>query len=146
MAAFGSWQREILRRLGAPPTATNLRYLNAWQRAEGGSARYNPLNTTQRMPGSSRYNTAGVQGYRDYLSGIDATMQTLRGPKGNYAPILAALHSGRATPAQFVSAVGGSRWGTDVNLLRSVLAGPVSAYAPPVPPPVYHGGYWRPGP
>lgn len=52
----------------------------AWARAEGGTARWNPLNTTLPMPGAWLYNSAGVRNYPFPVSGIAATAATLALP------------------------------------------------------------------
>jgi hypothetical protein len=71
----------------------------AWEGGNGGpnrnvspSAKYNWLNSTTRVLGSSRFNAVGVQNYPTYLSGIYATAKTLRDPR--YKGYLVALRSG----------------------------------------------------
>ena len=77
MAAYPGWETALLRRLRAPATKQNLRALAAWQRAEGGGASFNPLNTTQHSSGASNYNGVGVKNYRSPGQGTVATAQTL---------------------------------------------------------------------
>src|SRR5512146_1557714 len=98
MAAFPGWRVALLRALRAPVTPGNLRALDAWQRAEGGGASFNPLNTTQMARGASSYNSVGVRNFLSPQQGIQATAQTL--VNGRYNPIVSLLRSGRATPAQ----------------------------------------------
>ena len=49
-----------------PVTADNVAAITAWEMAEGGhwynTAYYNPLNTTQSMPGATVFNSVGRQG------------------------------------------------------------------------------------
>jgi hypothetical protein len=95
------WAATLLQRLGIPQSPGALQALVGWERAEGGhwnnSARYNPLNTTQRMPGYKTFQSVG-QGsapigiYNSWQQGIDATIKTLR--NGRYGGILKALQAG----------------------------------------------------
>jgi hypothetical protein len=110
--------------IGAPVTGANESAMQTWERAEGGNwhntAHCNPLNTTQREPGSSSINSVGVQAYRTnsghtcWFWGIRATGQTLE--NGFYGPILSAMrHPASSSHAQCVNlarAVGRTPWGT----------------------------------
>jgi hypothetical protein len=51
---------------------------SAWTRAEGGTAAFNPFNTTEPWPGATDYNTALVKNYPTASAGIAATVKTLR--------------------------------------------------------------------
>lgn len=107
------WARSLLGRLGYKTSKANVQAVMAWMRAEGGhwnnSAHYNPLNTTQRMSGSTSMNSVGVQSYGSWSQGLDATVKTLR--NGYYGSILSAFKAG--TSAQNVAnAVVSSPWGT----------------------------------
>ena len=93
-----------------------------WTIAESGShpcngqpnmgARFNPLNTTLVLPGSTAYNSIGVQNYTSYDQGVQATVSTLR--ETPYAKVVAAL--GKAgqydRAALALWEVVGSPWGT----------------------------------
>jgi cell wall-associated NlpC family hydrolase len=84
------WAADLLRRLGNDtPTHATIAYMEAWHRAEGGSASFNWLNTTQDAPGATDYNSVGVKNYPDYATGIEATAQTLT--NGRYPRTLAGL-------------------------------------------------------
>lgn len=128
MAIFNGWQAAMLHALGAPATPANLKFLNAWAQAEGGSASYNPFNTTQDAPGASSYNSVGVKNYASPNEGIRATVQTLL--NGRYNPIVSGLRSGHATAAQLATAVANSPWGTGSGVLRVLGAGPVKGGVP----------------
>ncbi len=65
----------------------------AQAQAEGGAARWNPLNTTYSLPGSWLYNSAGVRNYVSASQGAQATAATLT--DGHFPGIAAALRSGR---------------------------------------------------
>lgn len=138
MARFSGWRFKLLERIGAPATRENLRALDAWQRAEGGSASFNPLNTTQRAAGASAYNSVGVRNFRSPQQGLEATADTLL--NGRYGAIVNLLRSGRASAGQIGQAVENSPWGTGGGVLRVLgepggapAAGPGPAPAGPGP-------------
>lgn len=106
----------VLSQLGLPQTPSNIQAMVAWQKKEGGNwqntARYNPLNTTLRLPGStvmSGGNSAGVQSYTSWDQGVQATAETLRLP--NYSGIRQALAQSAGCGA-LSQAVANSPWGT----------------------------------
>lgn len=96
------WMSTYLRSLGAPDTTRNRSFLGSWQQREGGhthnSARFNYMNTTQRMPGSSAMNSVGVQSYRNLQQGASAFARTLR--NGRYGDLVQGLRSGDPYKAQ----------------------------------------------
>jgi hypothetical protein len=108
------------------------RLLVAWRTVERGAARWNALNTTLGMIGSTTLpgNTAGVQEYDRQLIGLAATVATFALPADRTAPlfygqILGFLQSpGTRTAEDIVGeAIDEFRlWGTDVEQLVSVLA------------------------
>jgi hypothetical protein len=103
-----SWAVAVLNGLGIEPTPQAVKSLLGWEKAEGKGlgGKNNPLNTTQRMTGSTTFNSHGVQNYRTLAQGVEATIRTLT--NGKYQPILSS----------FVSAVNASPWGTALILLR----------------------------
>jgi len=118
VASFPGWQQAVLKGIGAPVTPSNIRLMNAWAQAEGGGARYNPLNTTQPAGGATDFNGIGVKNYRSARQGIQATIQTLL--NGHYGSILSGLRSS-AAPGEIATAVGDSPWGTSGSLIHEVL-------------------------
>ena len=108
-----TWARALLQRLDMPVSADNVAALVAWEMAEGGhwhnTAHYNPLNTTQPMPGATGMNSVGVKAYTSWAQGFQATFITLH--NGYYGRILEALRRGDDAIAVAV-AVGASPWGT----------------------------------
>lgn len=90
------WAEQVLDGIGAPHTPGNIAFLQAWQKREGGStnnsAAFNPLCTTQPMPGSVSMNKVGVQAYISWDQGLEATVKTLT--NGKYPGIVAALQAG----------------------------------------------------
>jgi len=103
----------LLETLGDAVTSQNTGAVVSWERAEGGAwnspAKFNPLNTTRRMPGSYSINGAGVQAYTSWPEGLAATAQTLQA--GAYGGILSALKAGTSEQA-VERAVASSVWGT----------------------------------
>lgn len=88
----GSWSKSLLASGGFPQTPANIGSINAWQQREGGGGQNNPLNTTQKMPGSTSFNSVGVQNYPSMQEGVRATLITLH--NGRYNDILMRLRSG----------------------------------------------------
>jgi peptidoglycan hydrolase CwlO-like protein len=91
--SYGKWAQAFTLKLGAPTCRDNLVVLVAWQAAEGTAARYNPLATTLPMPGSTEFNSVGVQNYVSAQQGLEAIHQTLlRGAETyGYGAILSRL-------------------------------------------------------
>ena len=141
MAGFGGWAVGVLHAIGAPVTPQNLRALLAWQRAEGGGARFNPLNTTQGARGATNYNSVGVKNFTSEQQGIQATAKTLL--NGHYGNIVGLLRSGQSTAEQVATAVAHSPWGTGSGVLRVLGSGPVDLPHSAAPQP--HPGVPAPG-
>lgn len=108
-----TWAKALLVAMRLPVTADNVAAITAWEMAEGGhwynSAYYNPLNTTQSMPGATVFNSVGVKAYTSWKQGLQATVKTLK--NGYYGAIIEALHRGNDASA-VAAAVGASPWGT----------------------------------
>ena len=104
----------VLQATGLPTSHNNLAAVVAWQKLEGGhfqapSFAFNPLNTTQPMPGGVSRNSVGVKAYSSWDEGLAATVKTLK--NGAYGGILASL-AASADPGQTLRAVDASPWGT----------------------------------
>lgn len=108
----------FLERIGAPVTPENIRFLEAWKRAEGGSDD-NPFNTTMNAPGATVFNSVGVKRYPDIATGVDATVRTILEDHPGYAGILDALRVGSDARAA-ANALAGSAWGTG-GLVQKIL-------------------------
>jgi peptidoglycan hydrolase CwlO-like protein len=108
-----TWAQAFLKSLGVPLTVDNVAAVVAWEMAEGGNwyntAYYNPLNTTQSMPGATVFNSVGVKAYTSWVQGLRATVITIR--NGYYGAILSALSRGNDAQA-VADAVAASPWGT----------------------------------
>ena len=121
MATAPGMNAAILRGVGAPVTPTTVRDLAAWQRAEGGSASFNPFNTTQGGFGGGNYNSVGVKSYPNAGAGVRATIATLN--NGRYGGILGSLRQG-GDPSAFTQAIANSPWGTSGALVAKILGAP----------------------
>ena len=134
MADWPGWDTQLLGTLGIAATAKNVQFLDQWQGFEGGTARNNPLNTTQPWTGATNYNSVGVKNYLTQYDGLQATAKTLR--NGNYDAILAALRSGNpytfSEPLAIAQAL--RTWGTgtfaEVFTQATIQPLPGSAGAP----------------
>jgi hypothetical protein len=116
------WEGHLLVVCGAPRTLENLKLLDAWARAEGGTARWNPLNTTLPLGvPCTDYNSAHVKNYRNAITGVSATAATLA--NGLYRGILGDLQRGRKTARQIVSdnAAEFDKWGTGHTHILALL-------------------------
>ncbi len=115
------WKFRLLRAIHAKGSLENRRLLAAWARAEGGTAKYNPMNTTEPWPGATNYNTAGVKNYPTGAAGIAATAATL--VNGYYNGLVADLRSGKWTARQIVTrnAAEIDKWGTGAQRVLALL-------------------------
>lgn len=114
------WAKLLCGWMHFPKNEENLWALVAWQAAEGGEngAKFNPLNTTLIMAGSTKFNPTGVQNYTSLEQGLEATSRTLRQKAHpSYAPIRHSLLVGKPAhiTLEFVEA---SEWGTGGNALK----------------------------
>jgi hypothetical protein len=53
----------LMHGIAAPIEEVNSKACFAWRAAEGGTARWNPFNTTQHARGATDYNGAGAKNY-----------------------------------------------------------------------------------
>jgi hypothetical protein len=81
--------KKVLGCLGAKPTKGNMSFMYAWRQAEGATAKFNPFNTTKKMPGATRFNSVGVKNYGSMEDGVRATCDTLK--LGYYTDIVNGL-------------------------------------------------------
>jgi hypothetical protein len=113
------WAHHFINAIGAVHCDKNAWVLISWMQAEGGTAKWNPLNTTQPMPGATNYNWVGVKNYPSFEVGLEATVKTIKQTHASlgYIPILNGLrncHRAKRT----LRAVEKSAWGTGGLALR----------------------------
>jgi len=118
--------KQILNGLGAPITEENLKFLIAWQKAEGGKATNNPFNTTYNLDADvnkTKFNSHGVKNYTTPEYGIIATVKTLKLPY--YKNIVKGLqdNAGASNIASNIKEL--KTWGTG-SLVAKVLGENVS--------------------
>lgn len=116
------WRERVLWLVAGRVNDANLALLDAWQRAEGGDAKWNPLNTTLALPGSTPYNDVGVQNFRRAVDGLAATGMTIA--NGRYPGILRDLQHGSKSATQIVNdnAAEFNLWGTGAKHIAALLA------------------------
>lgn len=83
--------RKLLTLLNAPHSDENFKFLYAWRQSEGKAGKYNPFNTTQKMPGATDFNSVGVKNYVSDSQGLKATIKTLK--NGRYDCIIEGLRN-----------------------------------------------------
>lgn len=112
--------KAILVGIGAPVTNNNLRTLYAWRSAEGGTAAFNPFNTTQKMPDTTNYNCNKgnpVKNYSSAQNGIEATVKTL---KNKYYPSMLTGLISESDISVYINEL--RKWGTGDGLRKELLA------------------------
>jgi hypothetical protein len=75
--------KKLLSELGAPTSKENLKFLYAWRQSEGKAGKYNPFNTTHKMPNATNFNSVGVKNYASIEDGLNATLKTLKNGRYN---------------------------------------------------------------
>lgn len=84
----------LLSSIGAPVTQSNVNKLVLWMQHEsgGGGGTYNPFDYVVKAPGSSAFNSVGVQNYPDVATGV--TMATKMFRQKNMSEVTANLVAG----------------------------------------------------
>jgi hypothetical protein len=116
------WAKAMLQALNAPVKQDSIDALKTWARFEGGhyanngthGARYNPLNTSLKLPGSGPMSEKNqlVQRYKNWDQGISAAVTTLTGKNADargYTAIVEALRNGAEKDA-ILAAINKSAW------------------------------------
>jgi murein DD-endopeptidase MepM/ murein hydrolase activator NlpD len=111
--------KALLTKAGITISDSNVSALTTWMHWEGGTANnsFNPLNTTLPMPGSSKFNSIGVQSYGSLDQGVQATLDTLTGNQADargYTNILNDLRN-NASLKQVTNDINSSKWGTKIH-------------------------------
>jgi hypothetical protein len=109
--SYGDWAGAFLRVMGAPRCHENLVVTVAWQVQEGTQAAWNPLATTHRMPGSTDFNTVGVQNFLSLQQGLRATQETITNgwEQYGYGAIIRAMHD-CSNALDTAAAIAASSW------------------------------------
>lgn len=116
----GEWAKSLLGALGnTNPDAKTINFVASWTLGENTAAQYNPLATTQGMPGATDFNFVGVKNYISHEQGIEATIKTLQ--NGYYPHILHGLQTN--DPEEAVNAIELGIWGTGLGFTNLWRAG-----------------------
>lgn len=115
------WAVDFLAAIGnGSPDAATMAFVVAWQASENTAAAFNPLATTQPMPGDSCFNylegKCGVRNYVDRAQGIEASATTIR--NGRYPNMLAGLVGNDPERALDAGELG--TWGTGVKNVEAL--------------------------
>lgn len=90
--SYGAWAAQLMRTLGAPACHANLVVVVTWQYVEFTQAAWNPLADSLAMPGSTTFNSSGVQNYPSLDVGLQAVKTTLEnGASLGYGAIVSSL-------------------------------------------------------
>ena len=109
--SYGAWAGLFLKTLGAPGCRENRVVAVAWQYAEFTQAAWNPLATTHPMPGSTEFNSVGVQNYPSLEVGLQATKATIDGGLDRYGYRAIASSLARCADAMTTArAINASSW------------------------------------
>jgi hypothetical protein len=111
----------LLSGLGAKATPEAINDVMFWEGKEGGNwhntAKFNPLNTSYTLPGSTNFNTkksgGGVQAYTSWDQGLQATIGTLTGKNAKergYTAIVDFLKKGGGSTADMLKIMQNSQW------------------------------------
>jgi predicted nucleic acid-binding Zn-ribbon protein len=123
--SYGAWAGTFLRTIGAPGCRSNLVAIVAWQYSEFTQAAWNPLADTLPMPGSTAFNSVGVQNYASLSQGLEAVRHTLtNGPALVYPAIVTRLRgcADAMTTAQAINASAWCRGCADGHYVTGVIA------------------------
>lgn len=114
------WRFRLLLKLRARQSRSNYKLLHIWAECEGGTAAFNPLNTTEPWPGATDYNSAGVKNYPSGPDGIQATYLTL--VNGHYNGIVGGLRAS-VNPKTIVTKYASEfdTWGTGTGCILRAL-------------------------
>ena len=112
-----SFLTDVLKGLGiSNPNQSQISFIKAWRQHEGGSATFNPFNTTLKKPNSKPFNQNSgfpVQNYSDRETGLKATIETLSA----YNSITKAIKNIKNDKDidKAMQALNDSSWGSNFN-------------------------------
>jgi hypothetical protein len=116
-----AWALALLARLGNDaPTADTVAFLEAWQAEENTTAQFNPLATSQDMPGATQFNSSHVKNYQSYADGIEATVRTFQYDYPGYADVLEGLRTN--DPARALAGLTASPWAEEAGYGERIRA------------------------
>lgn len=120
-----AWAHEFFTRLGVPNShrEASARAVVAQMQTEGGDSRWNPLNCVMKKVGSVPVvgNTAGVQHYPNFETGMDASLDTILQNCCGFPLIVERYRKPGTSSFRICRAIRKSQWGTGI-LIYAVLA------------------------
>jgi hypothetical protein len=110
-APYGQWAGLFMTTMHLSSCHSNMVAMVAWQLSEFTQAAWNPLATTETMPGSTTFNYAGVQNFASIDQGLQATQLTLENglTAHGYGAIVSSLRN-CADPMTTADAINASDW------------------------------------
>ena len=122
---------QVLQAMHLPVSTGNLNAFYAVAQLEGQNDRYNPLNSVIREPGSTDFNSVGVQRYISFDSGVAGTVSLLDGGHWDGVRSAMAANSGiRGVLAAFKAAY---TWDPGVSFPTTNLAAVAARSVGPQP-------------
>jgi hypothetical protein len=122
---------QVLQAMHLPASAGNLDALYAVAQLEGQNDRYNPLNSVVKKPGSTDFNSAGVQRYVSFDSGVAGTVALLQG--SHWSGVRAAMTADRGMTAVLAAFRAAYSWDPGVKFPTSNLAAVAARSVGPQP-------------
>jgi hypothetical protein len=134
---FKTFINNLASKLGITLTPEKSRFFQAWRRAEGTNATYNPYatkwpgpnkTTWSKDPGMTQHNTVGVKRFSNIDAGVQATADTLN--QSYYTNLMGQLKQDNITADELAVNPNLRTWGTNAsnpNLIKSVLKAPSAA-------------------
>ena len=128
---FKTFINNLASKLGITLTPEKSRFFQAWRRAEGTKATYNPFSTKwpgpnkttwSKDPGMTQHNTAGVKRFSNIDAGVQATVDTLN--QSYYTNLMSQLKQDDITADELAVNPNLRTWGTNAsnpNLTKSSL-------------------------
>lgn len=130
------WIPRLLGLLELSASHQNFRLMQAWSQAEGGTAKWNPLNTTLHLSGTvdwtepEDYNSIGVCDFKYGIVGIVATVLTFQqrdaSEKLIWASLLSDMKAGTMLAENIVknnATLIQNSWGTNPDTMLQILKG-----------------------
>ena len=122
---------QVLQTLHLPASTANLDAFDAVAQLEGQNDRYNPLNSVTKEPGSTAYNSVGVQRYISFDSGVAATVALLQG--AHWTGVRSALAADRGMTAVLAAFKAAYTWDPGVRFPTTNLAAVAARSVGPQP-------------
>lgn len=126
------WIERLCNMLEIPIDHQIMRFFQAWQKSEGGTARWNPLNVTNHVHSQAHgdwqqgdYNSTGVCNFNHQWQGLCSTIDTIQ--QDTFSDLLISLRHVKANQSSAEEVVEGHEsairvWGTNPQTMLDVLS------------------------